>query len=192
MWIEIYHTKTDEPTDLRQAFIVVAVISYLVVAALVVADSVKFPESSWITLHVPKTPVQQGLFGFAAVGYLAVSLLFLFYGIRVYMKFKATLLHRVSAATKMSAQVLPRIMVLTVLSACIWTTRSILALWVVIKPWDDAYTWWIDLLNYTLLEVVPLSLMMAVFRQPTTNIATSPSPARDASSNSDGVADSNS
>jgi hypothetical protein len=110
-----------------------------------------------------QTPFQRAIWFFDAGLYVLSALGFLLYGGRFYFKFSR---ERKPLLAKMRQTVLPKVKYLTLMLSLCFLIRGGMTLSNGISNWTNGL-WWIDLVYYALLEVIPIVLMLLILR-PTT------------------------
>jgi len=159
LWAEIYHSTTDEPADLRNNFIGISGVMYFIVVALVISDLVIPYDVPHQKIPTAVTISELIIFTYTGSLYLIVSIGFGVYGGRFYWRFRrgAPLLQR----TRL--EILPRVKQLTAMVAFCFVSRGILVILSTYEFWIDDF-WWFDFFYYTLLEVIPLILMLLILK----------------------------
>jgi len=110
----------------------------------------------------PQNPIQLAIALFPGITYILASIAFLYYGLANYCK-----VNRIKSRTlraKMRTVILPRLKILTGLCWSCFTIRGSIEIYLNMQPPPPMIWWWLDLLYYGLLEVLPLVLMLLVFR----------------------------
>jgi len=147
LWMKIFHQR-----DLRNLYITVLSILFFFEFVLIAADITLSPED--VSQRVPQgaTTLQQAIIVYTGATYLLISLAFLYYGTRIYCQGLTP------------PNILPHLIILTILCWILLTLRGAFVLWNSTAPWEDSLFWWVDITYFGLLEVLPIVLMLVVFK----------------------------
>eukprot|EP01116_Phalansterium_solitarium_P008715 TRINITY_DN22683_c0_g1_i1.p1 TRINITY_DN22683_c0_g1~~TRINITY_DN22683_c0_g1_i1.p1 ORF type:complete len:318 (-),score=102.03 TRINITY_DN22683_c0_g1_i1:512-1465(-) len=176
LWGEVYQSARNrgsgsllrfqhEPNPtLRLALIAINAVMYMVAVALYILDMkyAGISTSSFLPLHDKVTGTfSSTVYVFSAFMYVAVTLTFFVYG---YFIYKKRLYMDGARRTQEQRLMLKRVGILAVCCMLIFTARAVLTLLQIVSPLGllENKLWWVDGLYYPLLEVVPVSLMLAV------------------------------
>jgi len=181
-WMEVYYSYGTNLVDLKNWFMTIFGFVFLIITFLILFDIWYYP----VPRHqkVPRfneSFTRHFMINFLGCCYLIISVCFLYYGIRLYWRFRKVkqreLIHRVRSI------ILPRVKILTSLCWSCFILRSALVIWNAtadfysvtgqVDPWPDDWYWWIDIVYYTLLELMPLFFMLLIFKSPETKESSS-------------------
>jgi len=164
LWIQIYHSNEDNPLDIKPYFLFITGMIYLVAFSLMIGDFVTEPSRD-MKIPTYETLLQKALVLFMACLYLGGSVGYVVYGVRFYQR----LSRRPLLQVKVKTDILPRVVVMTILCGVCFTLRATLVImdsvfhffsyfW---NPLD--FYWWLDPAYYIPLEICPLLLMLKLF-----------------------------
>eukprot|EP01125_Pyxidicula_operculata_P015390 TRINITY_DN5216_c0_g1_i2.p1 TRINITY_DN5216_c0_g1~~TRINITY_DN5216_c0_g1_i2.p1 ORF type:complete len:182 (+),score=5.67 TRINITY_DN5216_c0_g1_i2:150-695(+) len=159
--IQAYHSESQE-VDIRPFYIYINFIMYFTSIGLMIGDLVIYQDLTNQQVPSPTNILQTVLFVFDGSVYLLASLGFIVYGGRFYYRF-AVGKHR-PLLGKTRQDILPRVKTLTLLCGLCFTIRGTLTLWDTLADWPAAVFWWVDIVYYTTLEILPLVSMLFIFR----------------------------
>lgn len=170
LWAEIYHTihspGSVDILRLRPIYFGTQGFMYAVVIVLELVDRFAYPNMGPCPKPDIHTPMQRAIWFFDASLYLISALGFLIYGGRFYFTFSRD---RKPLLAKMRNTVLPKVKYLTIMLSICFLIRGGMTLSNGITNWTNSL-WWIDLVYYAVLEVLPIVLMLLILR-PTTQQA---------------------
>jgi len=167
MWIEIYHSSNGHFTDVRPIYIYLCSVMFVVVTILIVGDIVTNPLSPTQKVPVPVSLLEKALFYLDTGMYLLASLGYLIYGARFWCRLSTP--NTQPLLSKMRRKVLPRVIILTVLCTGCFILRGFVTLYFVFVPLPDVEYWWMDPVYFGCLEILPLCLMLSIFRHNNNN-----------------------
>jgi len=166
LWIQIYHSNEDNPIDIKPYFLYILGIIYMISFSLMLGDFITFAQPKGDTkIPTYESPLQRTIILFMASLYLLASLGYVGYGVRFYQR----LSRRPLLQVKVKTDILPRVVVITILCGVCFTLRAIL---VIVDSYFDLFMklvgnsdfyWWLDPAYYIPLEILPLLLMLKLF-----------------------------
>jgi len=159
LWAELYHSDSDSPPNTRKYFGFVMSAIYFVLVALIVCDFILMPVLPQEKIPLATTLLETIIFTYTGALYIAVSIGFALYGYRFYVRFSDV----PSLMGVVKFELLPRVKLLASLCVVIFTIRGACVIWDTYSPWPAEW-WWVDLVYYTLLEVVPIILMLRILK----------------------------
>jgi len=174
-WMEVYYSYGTNMVDLKNFFIVLFGSMCLFLTVLILFDIWFYPVPAFFSERVPrfnKSVSRLLMINFVGACYVVISISFLYYGIRLYWRFRSVqqreLIHKVRAV------ILPRVKILTGLCWSCFIIRGALVIWNATsdffstngKGWPDEIFWWVDFIYYSLLEIMPLFFMLLIFKSP--------------------------
>jgi len=163
-WAIIYHNSYEMSfikfAHVKVLFYFINMFMYTVVFTLYFLDAAVFPGGTEYCGFVTSTVVEQITYGFCAVMYLLTSLGFVLYTVRITRKFRY-LPSRNNAKEDVSV----RLQRFTILVLIVFCARAILILYT--NFWYTDFSldyWYVDVLYYLLLEIIPLGLMFVILK----------------------------
>lgn len=171
LWIEIYHDISGSYSSiLRPIFFISQGLIYTIVIVLNILNVLLYKrgkdKNPNIFEMVVESPFEKALHIFLAVLYSLSAFGFLIYGSCFYCNITR---EKKPLLLRFRQTVLPKIRNLTILCSICFLFRGALTLWNGIQDWPRG-KWWVDPLYYSLLEILPILLMMIVLRPSSTYI----------------------
>eukprot|EP01124_Arcella_intermedia_P013836 TRINITY_DN20221_c0_g1_i1.p1 TRINITY_DN20221_c0_g1~~TRINITY_DN20221_c0_g1_i1.p1 ORF type:complete len:285 (-),score=19.21 TRINITY_DN20221_c0_g1_i1:77-931(-) len=161
LWIEICHSY-DRIIDLRFFYSCLLTLKTAMEITTVLVDILFVPTQIIAEdrdISLPVTTSQIFLSLYVTTCYFIISMLFLYYGVRVYFRFSHMRHHRLKEVA------LFRVKLQTVLCWACFTTRFIIVAWSSLSS-SATYTYtsvFFDISYYGCCEVLPLLLMLSIF-----------------------------
>jgi len=160
-WMEIYHSPSnDHKANLKPIYIYASCTIYLACIGIMIGDIVLGGQESFLPL--PDTLLQRSLNTFDGILYLVLTIGYLIYGGSFYIRFSY---QKTPLLSQMKEHILPRVKILTSLTTVCFIIRGIVTIESTWRPWPSRMFWWIDLLYYVTLEIVPAVCMLMVLQQ---------------------------
>jgi len=137
---------------LQPIFVFITALMYIVVLVLYLLDYLLY-SSQYLDVSESSNPVEMAIYLFGVTIYTFTSIGFVLYGMRIYFKFSSVPIY-----TNTRKQVVRKIQVISMLVSLCFLTRS--GIIVVGTLYNISQYWWFDGIYFSVLELVPLFMML--------------------------------
>ena len=172
VWAELYHTAKAKPGDLRDpsfrirslrpVFLTIIFLIYVAIAVLYILDFTLF-ESQSQTVSVTNNLAEMSIVAFDALLYFASAMGFFIYGTVFMAELRKTGAKMFSVQSRRQRIVL-EVQIITIVMTLCFLVRAGLTIWQVFTSVALSAVWFADLLYFSLLELMPMGLLIVILR----------------------------